>query len=104
MKKLLIIGTTITFILTMGTAAFAANVGKADVQMVSRSAGCVFVDANNDGYCDNGDSHCGTCYYVDADGDGICDYGGKNCTNNTDTARNGAGRSSCHSNRGNCRR
>lgn len=50
MKRLLMVGATITFMLTMGTAAFAANAGKTDVQLESRAAGCVFVDANNDGY------------------------------------------------------
>lgn len=104
MKKLFMIGATITIMLTMGTAAFAANTGKTDVQVVSRAAGCIFVDADNDGYCDNGDSHCDVCYYVDEDGDSICDNVGRNCTNNTVTAKTGTGRSSCCGNRGNCRR
>lgn len=77
MKKLLMIGTAVAFMLTMGTAAFAANTGRTDGPVNPRAAECAFVDE---------------------DGDGICDNCGRYCLNDT-----GSGRSSCCGHRGNCR-
>lgn len=78
MKKLLMVGTTVAFMFTMGMVAFAANTGKTDGQMGPRAAGCAFVDA---------------------DGDGICDNCGRYCINNAGEGRFGAGCPACCVNR-----
>lgn len=74
-KKLIAITAALTLTLAMGTVSFAAARPTARAAKTAYSYRCMYVDANGDGICDNGDIHCTG--YVDADGDGICD----NCAN-----------------------
>ncbi|MEA4822805.1 MAG: hypothetical protein VB111_01660 [Clostridiaceae bacterium] len=51
-------------------AALIVSLGTTTAFAVSQPGGQNFVDANNDGICDNCDS---TRHFIDANGDGICD-------------------------------
>lgn len=51
------------------------SVGGTTVLAAGPGRGRNFVDADNDGICDNADN---TCVYIDSDGDGICDICGVN--------------------------
>lgn len=46
---------------------------------------CTFIDANHDGFCDNGDIHSHSGAHVDANQDGFCDYGDHYCMAGSDT-------------------
>ena len=77
MKKLITIAAALVLTLAFGTTAFAAGPGHhSHCPVNGANAGyCSFVDADNDGICDNcqnGNVHCSN--YVDVNNDGICDY------------------------------
>lgn len=96
MKKTLVGILMAAMVLSVGaTSAFAAGRGcgrghghgRNHVNVTASGAGgnytgaCNFVDADNDGICDNCNTYHGNCpsgsgcgqNYVDADGDGVCD-------------------------------
>ena len=78
MKKLITIAAAFALTLALGTTAFAASPRHNSHHSASSTTStgyCNFVDADNDGICDNGDTHCSS--YLDANNDGICD----NCQN-----------------------
>ena len=82
MKKKALAGILIGLVvLAVGaTSAFAAGTG--GWHHLSGGRGSCYVDADNDGVCDNcgtaacancGNTSCGGTCYVDADNDGVCD-------------------------------
>ena len=96
MKKSITIAAAFALTLTLGTTVFAASPAHYLHRPISRTANtgyCNYVDADNDGICDNcrnqyvhnGTTNSGHCSHVDANNDGICD----NCRNQY--AHNGAG-------------
>lgn len=69
-------------------AVFSA--GATGVTAMDTGTGRYFVDANNDGICDNRGSHC---RYTDTDNDGVCDnYTAGSCHRNGAGHRNGCQR------------
>lgn len=58
-----------------------ANLNSSASDTQSAASGCVWVDEDGDGICDNyGSEFCNHHHWVDEDGDGICDnYGSGNC-------------------------
>ena len=99
MKKMLMTVAALAVIWTLGTtAAFAEGPSASTAESVSAvqtggktnhpAAGgnCAFVDADNDGICDNLDTHCN---FVDANGDGICDNRDTHCTSFVDADNDG---------------
>ncbi len=82
MKKVLIISMAVILVAAMSvTGLIAVNANGAD-----KAQKASYVDADNDGICDNRGENCGNnenkSGYVDADNDGICDNKGENCGNN----------------------
>lgn len=73
-------------LLTVGTvSAFASSQGNGfgacGKTRVCDTTGCnaqCYVDADNDGVCDNRGTVCDGRYYVDVDQDGVCDNQGQN--------------------------
>ncbi len=72
MKKIMIVGAVAALMFTAGTAAFAANEANdtAKANAAAAAAPCYhqFVDANNDGVCDNWEAY-------HKDGSSYCQYG-----------------------------
>ncbi len=71
MKKIMIAGAVAALIFTAGTAAFAANEANDTAKAnAAATAPCYhqFVDANNDGVCDNWEAY-------HKDGSSYCQYG-----------------------------
>lgn len=68
-------------------AAMVLSTGAASICSAGRESGLNFVDADQNGVCDNYGTYCGNgVNYVDEDGDGVCDnyetYGGNRCGRN----------------------
>ena len=65
---------------------------------VCANTACRYVDANDDGICDNRGT--GACRYVDANGDGVCDNRGTGACRYADTNGDGVcdtcGNGACH--------
>ena len=95
----LVVGATL---LTIGTASAACH-GRWETTQLPDTTSCsaqCYVDADNDGVCDNqGTGGCGQ-NYVDADNDGVCDNQGANNLGGGSMARNchgkGAGKGAGH--------
>lgn len=97
MKRIVLGVLAAGIILTIGaTTAFAAGVhggrarGAEAGICLSDGACSMYVDADEDGICDNCASDHGVCLnngncdnYADADGDGICDNQGAHCEDST---------------------
>lgn len=69
-------------------AAMAVILGLTMEVTVMAASPCTgYIDANEDGICDNGDIHC--IEYVDANEDGICDNGDTHCIGYVDADKDG---------------
>lgn len=64
-----------SLLLAIVPAAYAADFGRHHQKKTEQV--CSFVDADQDGICDNHGEHCGS-NWTDADHDGICDNRAKN--------------------------
>ena len=77
MKKWMVSICALAMVLSaMATPAHAARMAcrQENGSCANRTAGCSFVDADNDGICDNKKNGCQNRNFTDADNDGVCDH------------------------------
>lgn len=88
MRNLFVVFVALVLLVFATYDNFAQGEGNGKGNRGGKGLNCRYVDANNDGKCDN---------FVDLNGDGRCDFGGKgyrkgNCyNNNTDARADGKG-------------
>lgn len=74
-----------SLVLAIVPAAYAAGFSRHHQKKTEQV--CTYVDADQDGICDNRSENCGK-NFVDENGDGVCDNHGENCDRNFTGAGN----------------